>query len=126
MVRHDWNPSSTTPARDRGRQLSRCRFADKDCALVALVRHLRQGLRKSDGGLDGRAHVHRSGSVYRGNAAWKLSGNDGPDRNVADARLLQNRACAARLEQTRMAGGLRALYRKGVAEAIKEHERGDP
>ena len=36
------------------------------------------------------------------------------ERNVADARLLQNRACAARLEQTRMAGGLRALYRKGV------------
>ncbi len=114
LVRHDGNPSSTAPARDRGRQLSRCGFADKDCALVALVRHLRQGLRKSDRGLDRRAHVHRSGSVYRGNAAWKLSGNDGPDRNVADARLLQNRACAARLEQTRMAGGLRALYRKGV------------
>src|SRR4029077_14228558 len=95
-------------------QLSRCRFADKDCPLVALVRHLRQGLRKSDRGLDRRAHVHRPGSVYRGNAAWKLSGNDGPDRNVADARLLQNRACAARLKQTRMAGGLTALYWKAV------------
>src|SRR6516162_5590676 len=38
-------------------------------------------------GLERRAHVRRSGSVYRGNAAWNLSGNDGPDRNVADSRL---------------------------------------
>src|SRR5258705_5777527 len=120
LVRHDGNPSGTAPARDRWRQLSRCGFADKDCALVALVRHLRQGLRKSDRGLYRRAHVHRSGSVYRGNAAWKLSGNDGPDRNVADARLLQNRACAAWLEQTRMAGGLRALYWKGVRNTIPQ------
>src|SRR5215471_19068346 len=31
---------------------------------------------KSDRGLDRRAHVHRSRSIYRVNAAWNLSGND--------------------------------------------------
>src|SRR4029077_5129797 len=102
-------------------------FADKDCALVALAGHLRQGVRESDRGLDRRAHVHCSGSVYRGNAAWNLSGNDGPDRNVADSRLLQNGTCAARLEQTRMAGALRARTEEAAgAMNDKQRERGEP
>src|SRR5205814_3172085 len=79
------------------------RFANADGAVVALVRYFRQGLRESDRGLYRRAQVHRSGPVYRGNTAWHLSGNDGPDRVVAHTRRLPNRAGSARLQQTRMA-----------------------
>src|SRR6266550_2597995 len=45
----------------------------------------------------------RTGPAYRGNTAWHLSGNDGPDRVVAHTRRLPNRAGSARLQQTRMA-----------------------
>src|SRR5262252_6356158 len=72
--------------------------------LVGAGRYERSGER------DRRALGHRSGSVYCGNAAWKLSGDDRSGGSVADSGLLQHGACAARLKQTRMAGALRALF----------------
>ena len=52
--------------------------------------------------------LHRSGPVYRGNTAWYLLGNDGPNRIVAHTRRLPNRPGSARLKQTRMAGKMTA------------------
>jgi crotonobetainyl-CoA:carnitine CoA-transferase CaiB-like acyl-CoA transferase len=68
--------------------------------------YLRQGLRESDRQFDRRAQLCRSGSVHRGNAAWYLSGNDRPSRNVAHPRRLPHGPGPARLKQTRMACGL--------------------
>ena len=42
-----------------------------------------------------------------------LDAQERPGGPVADSRLLQNGACAARLEQTRVAGSLRARFLKG-------------
>ena len=42
-----------------------------------------------------------------------LDAEERPGGPVADSRLLQNGACAARLEQTRVAGSLRARFLKG-------------
>ena len=103
LVRHNWDSRCVAPACNRRRQLSGRRFADAERALVALVRYFRQGLRKGDRRFERGAQVHRSGPVYRGNAAWHLSGNDRPDRIVAHTRRLPNRAGSARLKQTRMA-----------------------
>jgi len=50
---------------------------------MAAINRDRQSVRKSDRGLERRAHVHRPGSVYGGNVIRNLSGNDGSDRNVA-------------------------------------------
>jgi acetoacetate decarboxylase len=55
-----------------------------------LVHAVNLARKAGDRGFDRRAHVHRSRFVYRGNAAWKLSRNDGADRSVADARLFQH------------------------------------
>src|SRR5205085_7891263 len=78
--------------------------ANADRALVALVRYFRQGLRESDRRFERRAYVHRSRLVYRGNAAWHLSGNDGPDRNVPHTGSLPYGPRSAWIKQTRMAG----------------------
>src|SRR5438876_8914296 len=48
-------------------------------------------------------HVDRSRSFHRGNAAWNLSGNDGPNRYVPHTGSLPHGPGPARLEQTRMA-----------------------
>src|SRR4029453_15273325 len=71
--------------------------------VVALVRYFRQGLRESDRGLDRRAQVHRSGPVYRGNTAWNLSGNDGPNRYVPHTGSLPHGPGPAWIKQTRLA-----------------------
>jgi hypothetical protein len=81
-------------------------FADQNCALAALVRYLRQGLCEVDCRFDGRAHRDRSRSVHRGNAAWNVSGNDGPGHYVAHTGSLPDGPASARLKQTRMASGL--------------------
>src|SRR5262249_13099473 len=46
------------------------------------------------------------------NAAWNLSGIDGPDRHVAHTRRVSHGARAARFKQTRMASAARLKPRK--------------
>src|SRR5947208_293330 len=72
--------------------------------MVALVRYFRQGLRESDRRFERRAQVHHSGPVYRGNTAWHLPGNDGPDRYVPHTGSLPHGPGPAWIKQTRMAG----------------------
>src|SRR6266576_3789629 len=72
--------------------------------MVAFVRHFRQGLREGDRRFERRAYVHRSRSFHRGNAAWNLSRNDGPNRYVPHAGSLPHGPGPARIKQTRMAG----------------------
>src|SRR5260370_18690015 len=71
--------------------------------MVAFVRYFRQGLREDDGGFDRGAYVHRSRFVHRGNAAWNLSGNDGPNRYVPHTGSLPHGPGPAWIKQTRMA-----------------------
>src|SRR5207302_10936102 len=47
--------------------------------------------------------VDRSRSFHRGNAAWNLSGNDGPNRYVPHAGSLPHGPGSAWIKQTRMA-----------------------
>ena len=75
-------------------------FVDQDRALDAIVRHFRQGLCQGDCGFGRRAHVHRSRSLYRGNAARNLSGNDRPDCIVPHTGSLSHGSSSARLKQT--------------------------
>src|SRR6266481_962040 len=72
--------------------------------MVAFVRHFRQGLREGDRRFERRAYVHRSRSFHRGNAAWNLPRNDGPDRYVAHTGSLPHGPGSAWVQQTRMAG----------------------
>src|SRR5215471_4548272 len=100
-------------ARGRGRQLSGHRFSDPDLAVAVFARHFRQGLCPGDGRIFRRARRRRSRPVHSGDAVGHVSRDDGPGGPVANSRLLQNGARAARLEQTRMAGSLRARFLKG-------------
>src|SRR6266478_7186654 len=65
--------------------------------------YFRQGLRESDRWFERGAQVHRSGPVYRGNAARNLSGNDGPNRFVPHTGSLPHGPGPAWIKQTRMA-----------------------
>jgi hypothetical protein len=87
-------------------QLPRHRFPDANRAVAAIARHFRQGLRQGDGWIFRGAREHCSGPVHRGDAARDVSGDDRPGNPVADSRLLQDGACAAWIEQARMAGAL--------------------
>jgi len=94
LVRHDGNPSSTAPARDRGRQLSRCGFATRTVLWLLSLGIFDKGLRESDAGSTNE-HTYIAPDLFTAETPLgSYQGNDGPDRNVADARLLQNRACA--------------------------------
>src|SRR5207244_3172006 len=110
-----WNSRCVASAGNRRRQLSSRGFVDADRVVVALVRHLRQGLRESDGGFERRAHVQHSRSVHRGNAAWNLSGNDGPDRYVPHAGSLSHGPGPAWIKQIRMAGKMIASIHNMLA-----------
>src|SRR6266576_4632238 len=84
--------------------------------MVAFVRHFRQGLREGDRRFDRRAQVHRSRSFHRGNAAWNLSGNDGPNRYVPHTGSLPHGPGPAWLKQTRMAGKMIASIHNMFAQ----------
>src|SRR5262249_24510081 len=56
-----------------------------------------------------RARIRRSGSVHRGDAPGHVSRDHGASGHVEDTRIVQNSACATRLEQTRMAGPVRCI-----------------
>jgi hypothetical protein len=65
-----------------------------------------KGLCEVDCRFDRRAYRDRSRSVHRGNAAWNVSGNDGPGHYVAHTGSLPDGPASARPKQTRMASGL--------------------
>jgi hypothetical protein len=96
------------PACGRGRQLSGRGLPDESCAVAALARHLRQGLRAGHRRLDRRASAHRARSFHCGDTVWDLSGDDGPGGPVADSGLYPDRPCPGGLEQTRMAVRIRS------------------
>ena len=111
LARNGRHTRGAAPARDGGWQLSSRRVSDPNRAMAAFAWDFRQGVCRGYGRIERRAHVCRSRSVYCGDAAWHLPGNDRPGGHVANERVIPNGLGAARFIEAAMAG---TVKRKGV------------